>query len=432
MSIDRIVEVVVDTQFITLYREDASSFQIPQGDPRVKRIVSEVIPVIDAGGIAEIDLSAPNVYKDFEEKSGGLVRFFRVAKHTLAKALGVAEPEETPVVAPGKHGKHPTVSSAPVAREQTSQVVAEIISQAEPANTREFREDDSESHTMIAVTKDETGKEKVVPGVEKVREQIKYSSKIGSTQGMNNFFARVSKIIDQRPHSVEDLLRFLERGDLPIADDGSIIAYKKLYAKNGRYVDPHTGKVSQTIGSYVCVDEKLVDTSRRNECSNGLHIGRRSYMGGFSGDTLMMCKIAPEDVMVVPHNDPNKVRVKGYHILAKLDSRSFQEICADRPATSGKTAVKLLSDVIAGRHVARLEEVRVHGQNGNNVQITPLVAGTMGIESTEPVKQHVALDDKKMADPAQTPSKPVDPKKIVAQQAKGEPAVGSRRCKSKP
>lgn len=429
--IERIVAAVVDTQQITLYREDTTSIQIPQGDPLVKRIVAEVIPVIDAGGIAEIDLKAPNVYRDFEEQSGGLVRFFRVAKKTVAKLMGVEE--EAPGPELGVHGNLPQPQTA------TAKAVEEIISQAEPVNAKEFREDSTTAdQTMIAVVKNEAGENKVVPGVEQVRGQLKYSSKIGSTKGMERFLARVSKIIDQRPHSVQDLLRFLERGDLPIADDGSIVAYKKLFAQqDGRYVDPHTRKVSQGVGSYVCVDEKLVDLSRRNECSNGLHIGRRSYMGSFSGDTLMLCKIDPEDVMVVPHNDPNKVRVKGYHILAKLDSASFREICADRPATSGKSAVKLLSDVIAGNHIARLEEVRVHGQSGNNVVITPLVPGkapasqiTSKMEKAETKTQHRALDDKKMLDPGETPSKLIDPKKISAKQAKGAPAVGSRRQKA--
>ena len=70
--------------------------------------------------------------------------------------------------------------------------------------------------------------------------------------GVQAFLARCAQFIDNRQHSVDDLMRFLERGDLPLADDGSIIAYKMLRRKNGSediFVDCHSGNIPQRVGS---------------------------------------------------------------------------------------------------------------------------------------------------------------------------------------
>ena len=172
-------------------------------------------------------------------------------------------------------------------------------------------------------------------------------------------------------------MRFLERGDLPLAEDGSIIAYKMLkygqHPKGGEYfVDCHSGKITQRVGSYVCVNENLVDLNRRNECSNGLHIARRGYLSGFGGDVCVLCKIDPEDVMVVPHNDPNKVRVKGYHILGVMSNEAMKLLKANKPMTGEEDALEMVYRAIKGDHIDRIERVQVNGQYGSNVQVTKL------------------------------------------------------------
>lgn len=409
--LERIIAAVVDTKLLTLYREDGSTIEIPQTDPRVRGIITQVMPIIQQGGVAEIDLShLSNTYKEYEEKSSGLIRIFRVAKKAIANIFGTKE-IDTVLAEGGTFGTVPPVAPVPMMA-----AVDEILATAESVSHADYKEGDTtENHTMIAVVADDTGNQKIIPGIEVLKEQFAYYTKLGSSIGMDAFFKRLANVIDKRPHSVEDLLRFLEKGDLPIADDGQIIAYKRLYAENekhqptGRYVDPHTRKVSQTVGSYVCVDESMVDLNRRNECSNGLHIGRRGYMGGFSGDVMFMCKIDPADVMVVPHNDPNKIRVKGYHILAKLNNKAFQHICANRPATSDPETAKLLTNVIQGKHTHRTEIVRIRAPQGGDVSITKLDANGKTVKNTpEPEKnalKHVALDDDSISK--------VDPKEIA-------------------
>jgi hypothetical protein len=205
----------------------------------------------------------------------------------------------------------------------------------------------------------------------------------------------------------------MEKGDLPLAEDGCIIAYKVLRYKKDKetgkilhYVDCHTGKIPQKVGSFLVVDEKLVDTNRRNECSNGLHIARRGYVGGFSGDVCVLAKIAPEDVVTVPHNDPNKVRVMGYHILAELPKDAFAQLKRNVAATSIPEVQKLLTDAIKGNHVAKLEEVRVTKQLGEGIIITQLVNGKKITTeySAEELKKAESLD--------QIEGKPVDVKDL--------------------
>ena len=136
--------------------------------------------------------------------------------------------------------------------------------------------------------------------------------------------------------------------------------------------DCHSGNIPQKVGSYVCVNEALVDLNRHTECSNGLHIARRGYLRSFDGDVCVVCKIDPEDVMVVPHSDANKVRVKGYHILGILSGAAKTALKSGKPATSDDEALKLIHDAIKGVHIERLERVQVNGQMGSNVVVTKI------------------------------------------------------------
>ncbi len=406
----RVVAVVVDTQQLTLYKDDGNTVSILQGDPRVHLIVEQVLPIVENHQVAEVDLEFPNHYKEFEQQSGGLVRLFRTTKKAVAHIFGAKAGD---VIPEGDFGVVP--NAAPRSRKSSAAAVQEIIANASPVASEAYAQSEtSPADTMIAVVG--TGKDtKIIPGVEALVDQFAHSARNRNTVGVQNLLKRMAGYIDKRAHSVEDLLRFLEKGDLPIASDGSIIAYKKLYKKPGSpgyFTDPHTRKVGQRVGSYVCVEESLVDKNRRNECSSGLHIGRRGYMGSFQGDTLMLCKIAPEDIIVVPHNDPNKVRVMGYHIIAELTSAQFDAICRNKPMTEQSGGQQLLGKVLRGNHIARIEEVRITGQRGEGIVVTQLIAGKKfqrPVDEDGPVPRATALDDK-----ANDTSTRADPKQISA------------------
>lgn len=407
MAKERIVYAVVDTQRLTLYREDGSTIEIPQGDPRVRKIVDQVMPLLQSQSVAEIDLThLPSAYQDYEKQSSGLVRFFKVAKKAITSLFADDEESVAPV---GEFGVDPSIgtnTANPAATQSTKMAAAvdSIMEQAQSVNHPEFVDpssdkEDAEPSTMIAVVidKSDPSKRRVIPGVEAIKGHIDYAARLGSTKGVEAFFARLAPVMDKRAHSVEDLLRFMERADLPIADDGCIVAYKILH-RDGRdsstFVDCYTKKVPQRVGSYVCVDESLVDRNRHNECSNGLHIARRGYVSGFNGDVVTLCKIRPEDVITVPHRDANKVRVCGYHILFEMNDYSYNLLKQDKAATSDKGAADLVTKAITGQHAPPMEEVRITGQCGEGVVTSPLdKSGQKIAPKPEMAVVHKALDD---------------------------------------
>ncbi len=89
----RVVSVIVDTKQVTLYKEDGKTVFIPQGDPRVRRIIDEALPIIQTGQIAIVDLTEANAYHDFEKAGTGKVSFWRVAKSKLAGLFGREAPK---------------------------------------------------------------------------------------------------------------------------------------------------------------------------------------------------------------------------------------------------------------------------------------------------------------------------------------------------
>jgi hypothetical protein len=394
----RIIAAIVDTMQLTMYKENGTTITIPQGDPRLRTILEVATPQLVEYGyadIAEDTLAAKNDYLEFEQKSNGVVRLFRVAKEKLSSlfALGIAE-EVVDIVPPTTIGNLATVNrlvehNQPSTRlEKVQHAVDEILAHAIPVSSPEFTEhgiaqqnvivDDngvtpnahpnmSERDTVIAVVGD-----KIIPGVELIKTQFTRAAKLGSTIGVENFLKRLGAVIHERKHSIEDLLKFLERADLPIADDGSILIYKLLRRQDKQYVDCHTMKVNQWVGAYVHMDIRLVDHDRRNECSNGLHVARRGYLSSFSGDVCVLAKLAPEDVIAVPLYDANKMRVCGYHIIKELSPEQFQLVKSNRPITEDPDGKILLAEAIAGHHIGRTHSVKITEQRGGGVETTVL------------------------------------------------------------
>lgn len=469
MTTIRVVAGVVDGTKLTLYKEDGTTAEIQQGDPQLAVIIKHITPILSAGQVAEVTINTyeppkpvqakqDHTFKEFEEKSGGLTRLFRVAKKFVQDIIHPNKPDEfhsTVTVAPQVIGTVPTeeitgnieivgdvsisklvIDNATLdapkleAPEKLSSAIDEILANAQPVSDPAFDDrETTEDHTIIAVVDN-----KIIPGAENLKGQMATSNKTGNSKGMQELLRRVAAVIDKRGHSTQDLLRFLEKGDLPIADDGSIIAYKVLKSTSkaglkleaGTFVDCHTGKVTQRVGSFVCVDPKLVDPSRTNECSNGLHIARRGYLNGFSGDIIVLCKIAPEDVIAVPTGDPHKVRVCGYHILAQIPANDHTNLRANRQLAYAESQ-RLLTMAIKGEHIGRIEEVRINGQYGADVVVTQLTAEAVSPPKvTTKVERTKAIDDEHVVDkPAPVaPAKPkleapmVDPKAVAAKATK--------------
>lgn len=362
----RVVSAVADKKQAILYLEDGNTLIIKQGDHRLGDLLDIIIPITVKGEVAVVDLQDFSVYAAFEQKTQGMTKFFRMAKNKVKGWFGGET--ETHKATLSEDGKA-AIMAAVMGTTMTEEEVAE---HGQPVD---ISDEVGPDEVVVAVVENkDTGKKAVIPGVQAIKPLIDHAVRTNSAEAVQAFLSRCAEFIDKRQHSVDDLMRFLEQGDLPLAEDGSIIAYKMLRnsGDEGVFVDCHSRKIRQRVGSYVCVNENLVDLNRRNECSNGLHIARRGYLSGFGGDVCVLCKIDPEDVMVVPHNDPNKVRVKGYHILGVMSDEAMKLLKQNKPMTGEEDALEMVYRAIKGNHIDRIERVQVNGQYGSNVEVTKL------------------------------------------------------------
>ena len=415
-----IVYLVVDEYNLTMYKEDGETITVPQGDPRIKHIVARAVPVIDGGGwysLTEEDMSGKNHYAEVEKSSNGLVRFFKMAKSKLKEiAEKFCEPvkplvsghKPQPPMAHEVEGEKfdavaiveqivqdtapalPPEEQRPLTKSEAA--VAEIMANARPSNERDFstvrtadqaKTTGEEEETIVAVLGDNT----VIHGVEQLEGQMAaVTAGVTSVDGMQRFLNRAATV--KRGHSVEDLLKFVQKGELPFADDGTVLVYKRLQssADGETFVDCHSKKVKQRIGSFVHMAEHMVDPNRSQDCSNGLHVARRDYLSSFNGDVVVLCKLAPEDVIAVPQYDARKLRAKGYHIIARLSQEDANRVCRNEPM---KDTV-LLANAIAGNHPPILEYVEITEGYGGGLKIR--AAGEVAQQAAAPVREVSSLD----------------------------------------
>lgn len=422
----KIVGCVVDVHNLTMYKADGDTIVIPQGDPRVKDLVAKLVPAMDSRKpqperfymLQVEDMQDKNHFAEAEKKMNGAVRFFKMlkskAKELLEKFIepvepmelgdkrepvkvapqpihvvnGVAQDQAEPVLLKTEpvKPKLPPAEERPLTKSESA--VAEIMAAAKPATSRDFSVPDvqgEEETTVLAVLADNT----IIPGCEALVNQAQAVSEgISSGTGMENFMRRAGMI--KRGHSVEDLLKFIQKGELPIADDGCVLVYKLLNrtGEEGEYVDCHSGRVLQRVGSRVHMAESMVDARRSQDCSNGLHVARRDYLRHFGGDVCVLAKLAPEDVIAVPQYDARKLRAKGYHIIAELTEDDRRRVCQDEPMEDQV----LLGNCIAGNHVGILEYVEITKSKGGGLVVTPVEGAVAGSPALDQELKGTSLD----------------------------------------
>ncbi len=102
---------------------------------------------------------------------------------------------------------------------------------------------------------------------------------------------------------LEDLFKWVEVGNMPIHEDGDIVAFKKV---QGDYYSVHTGKngkLFQKPGTVCEMPREDCDENRNSTCSTGLHFCSYDYLSGFGsgGDSrVIIVKINPKDITAIP------------------------------------------------------------------------------------------------------------------------------------
>lgn len=144
--------------------------------------------------------------------------------------------------------------------------------------------------------------------------------------------------------ATKDLYEFLEVNSIAITDDGCFLAYKKVTTVNGVLKDSHSKKIDNSIGLSPKMPRELVDKNRNNTCSTGLHVGAFQYVNSFSGDTTILVKVNPKNVVAVPPDyNQQKMRVCEYEVVSvygetneiKEKHKEIKEV-ANKPAKNTK------------------------------------------------------------------------------------------------
>lgn len=276
-----------------------------------------------------------------------------------------------------------------------------------------FHTDVKEDEVVVAVTNNG-----VIPGVENLQRHLRQSAKLKDYKGFTKFLERLAPVIKDRLHSVEDLMKFMETAELPIADDGSILFLKRLKYKgteDGKrvFVDCHSGNIRQWVGCKVQVREDLVDPDRRQDCSNGLHVASMSYIRSFGGNVTILGKVAPEDVFAVPEYNTNKMRVAAYHIIAELPEEERCNVNSGIYLSKTEVGKKLLNDAIVGNHSSPTTLVMVGGHYGTNLKYTNLSSGSVEQFRTVANKEALNMEESLNEAVASEPVKATDLKPVV-------------------
>lgn len=276
-----------------------------------------------------------------------------------------------------------------------------------------FHTDVKEDEVVVAVTNNG-----VIPGVENLQRHLRQSAKLKDYKGFTKFLERLAPVIKDRLHSVEDLMKFMETAELPIADDGSILFLKRLKfrgTEDGKrvFVDCHSGNIRQWVGCKVQVREDLVDPDRRQDCSNGLHVASMSYIRHFGGNVTILGKVAPEDVFAVPEYNTNKMRVAAYHIIAELPEEERCNVNSGIYLSKTEVGKKLLNDAIVGNHSSPTTLVMVGGHYGTNLKYTNLSSGSVEQFRTVANKEALNMEESLNEALAAEPVKATDLKPIV-------------------
>lgn len=117
-------------------------------------------------------------------------------------------------------------------------------------------------------------------------------------------------------------------------DSGSVGNLAALYKNlsnlaENLYTDHHTHKKVIKLGAIYREDEDKIDLNNNNDCSNGLHVGSKSF--GFSGfgDVGVMALVNPMKVRSVPTSATNKMRVSEMFIAGVLEEEEYKKEGSD-------------------------------------------------------------------------------------------------------
>jgi len=163
--------------------------------------------------------------------------------------------------------------------------------------------------------------------------------------------------------SIKELYSFMSYDQLPITEDGMLLAYKgvsddyysihgnsKTVVKQGVLNDNHC--IRNQVGDVIEVARNQVDDDRSVGCSFGLHAGSYDYARSFGCRTIVV-KIHPKDVVSVPFDcNCQKMRVCKYECVEEIEKK-LSTVCP-----SDEEPLKEQKDVLVSSFMS---EISVNG-----------------------------------------------------------------------
>jgi len=272
----------------------------------------------------------------------------------------------------------------PMEVEEAGIVVTQVI------NGKEVQGIFYPAKTSVQVT---VGDEKIeIPDVENLSGHIKRAA-ADKSPSVANFLKRLAPVLKARKHSGEDLMAFIKKSEMPLTNDGRIIAYKRVQSiGDGVYVDCHSKTIKQHVGSRVTMEVDLVDPSRHNSCSTGLHVANLGYLSGFNGSHTLVVLVNPEDFIAVPHGETTKARVCSYDVIGVLSGSSHKVVNSESSIHDDPSFEQLIKDAVAGNINPPFEQVFA-GQK-SVLKVVPLKTK----EKTKPKADTLKVTGKPLSD----------------------------------
>jgi hypothetical protein len=144
--------------------------------------------------------------------------------------------------------------------------------------------------------------------------------------------------------SIDDLYRWITKGDLIIHEDGDFLAYKGTrtgqdglrtsISEGTAFVngEEFTGHIPNPDGAVITMPRSDVDDDEGVACSTGLHAGTASYAFRFANDDTILVKINPRDVVSVPTDSSDqKLRVCRYVVHEVVEARQESRLWLATP-----------------------------------------------------------------------------------------------------
>lgn len=152
------------------------------------------------------------------------------------------------------------------------------------------------------------------------------------------------------PRARADQFKWIEKGKMPITNDGYIVAYKKVRGDlksyhNGKWVGDtfHPNQYySHNIGDVCEMPRDKCNSNPNETCSDGLHFCSFSYLESYCGDKTVMLKIHPRDIVSIP-TDYNfaKARCCRYEVLQVMDSKDVYDVLGGKRVVRAQKGMSL-------------------------------------------------------------------------------------------